>query len=113
MPANEYFGRIYLQNRAHAARIFAWVATNVGYPNIHSFYSKAIIQWVLGTHIVAINIAIYASHGLKGSKLLYHFNIAHVACVPNFVAVFKILKHLRVEVAVGVGYKAYSGHGIF
>ncbi len=112
VPADKYLWGANIQHRLHPARKAGRIATNVGYPYIHPFNTETIIQRVFGAHIVPINVAIDCSYGFKGFQLLNNGNVANIACMPYFINIFKVLKHLRVEVAVGIGYKAYAGHGV-
>jgi hypothetical protein len=58
-----------------------------------------------------INIAVHPPEWFKRLKLVGEFSGAKIAGMPYFVNVFEVFKHLRIEVAVGVGEEADAGHG--
>jgi hypothetical protein len=62
------------------------------------------------SYLFPIDITVNSAQRFKGSQLIGQLYGTKITCMPYFVTVFEMFEDGIVEVAVGIGKKAYPNH---
>jgi hypothetical protein len=58
-------------------------------------------------NVIAINIAVNSSEGLKSSKLIDNPDVAEVSRMPDFIALFEMFENCIIKKTMCIGQKTY------
>lgn len=103
MAANKKFRCAFQEFLVRRFRIFAWFASDMRHQhfNILTFESKKFGEF--HADICSINISVNSARWFEGTQFVNQFNIAYIACMPDFINIFKILEDFWVEIAMCIG----------
>ncbi len=110
MPANIEFGRFGMDDFPNPLEIPARVPADMGDEHIDPLAFEPQIERKFSSDEGIIDVSIDSFEGFKGFQFFDYFHVADVSGVPNFIAIFKIVKNFFIQIAVGVGEKSDSFH---
>ena len=111
MAADKKAGWISTYSFIHCSIVLARIASDVRHPDIHTLALEAVVFRVFGTHGSVVNISIDPPQRLEICQLRRDIG-TEITCVPNLVALRKVVEYQRIQESVRVGDEANSLHGL-
>ena len=113
MTTNEKVGLPFLQDMTYFGHIMPWIAADMCHVNMGIFHLKKQVLGILQTYGMVVDVTMYSTQRLECRQGVGSFDIANVACMPQFIDILEEVEELRDEGAMGVRQDTDSFHVYF
>ena len=110
MTANVKVGLLFFQNVFHLRHVVSGITTDVGHIDIGIFDVEKQVLGILHADYMVVNIAVDGTQRLEVGQGVSRFNVADVACMPQFINVFEKVEKLWDENAMCIRQDADALH---
>lgn len=110
MAANEYLWLDFGKQLNHIFFVMPRITSYVGHKHCYFLTLKNFAYLIPEPQLVTINVTVNSSKGFELFKFFGGFEVANIASVPNFVAVFKEFVKSGFQTSVCIAQNANFSH---